>query len=206
MGEFAIDDQTLSYEQIAQSDAQHRYLLEISFRRAPSKQRETARQLLDIERRQDATQDRIETALREWFTDRSDSVVIESYEVLEQIDCRRGAVVETDAERGESNALSSPSSKNTERGVDASEISEDDRVAYYVQGPDSSVYGYISEGIVQKVPPWEEGSQSRSQTVTEDALLDLGDRTKKIPLEWIIGSTDDPDVDAAIGRRRDALH
>ena len=206
MGEFAIGDQTLSYEQIAQSDAQHRYLLEISFRPSPSKQRETERKQLEIERRQEATQDRIETALHEWFTDRSDSVVIESYEVLEQIDCRRGGLVETDAERGVSDAPISSSTKSTEPGVDSSDISEGDRVAYYVQGPDSSVYGYISEGIVEEVPPWEEGSQSRSHTITDEALLDLGDRTKKIPLEWIIGSTDDPAVDAAIDRRRDAFH
>jgi len=206
MGEFAIGDQTLSYEQIAQSDAQHRYLLEITFRPSPSKQRETERKQLDTERRQGATRDRIETALREWFTDRSDSVVIESYEVLEQIGCRRGALVETDAERGESDASSSSSTKNTEPGVDASVISEGDRVAYYVQGPDSSVYGYISEGIIERVPPWEEGPPSRSHTVTEEVLLDLGDRTKKIPLEWIIGSTDDPDIDAVIDRRRDAFH
>ena len=203
---FPLGDQTLSFEEIAKSDAQRRYLLEIKCRHSDSQTTDTEHRYLDISRRQDATQDRIATPLQEWYDEQPTDVVVESYEILEQLDCRRGEFVDTEPESAPSRPQRSLSDEKPTPGVDPDGLHEGDRVAYYVKGPTSRVYGYISNYIVKKAPSWEEGLPSRSTTITEEAPLDLGDRTKKIPLVWIIGTVDDPEVDAAIERRRDALH
>jgi len=48
-----------------------------------------------------------------------------------------------------------------EPGIDADALTEGDRVAYYVEGPHSAVYGYIAEGVVEKVPPGTGACQAR---------------------------------------------
>lgn len=193
MGTLSVGDQRLSFEQIAQEAADREYLLVIEYQRARGMESETVELALDVAGRQETTKDTVQDALRKW-SQRSPGTTIQSFEVVEQVECRRGERIPENGKPGPE-AIDGPVP-----GVDAGELSPGDRVAYYVDGPHSSVYGYVAEGVVEKVPPWKRGGPSATELVRDRAVLEVGDRTREIPLAWIIGSTDDEDVADAVDR------
>ncbi|MCU4800921.1 hypothetical protein OB920_11125 [Halobacteria archaeon HArc-gm2] len=195
MGTLTVDDQTLSFEQIARGEADQRFVLVVEYRGAAGL--ESATVDLDVTSRRDATKGVIEDALTAWYEGQSE-VTVESFEVVERIECRRGDALdrgEDPADEPEVEPIDGP-----EPGVDADALAEGDRVAYYVEGPHSAVYGYIAEGVVEKVPPWHRGVPGQGELIADRAVLDVGDRTREVPLEWIIGSTADSTVADAVDR------
>lgn len=89
-----------------------------------------------------------------------------------------------------------------EPGVRARELSEGSRVAYYVRGPGSSVYGYMSEGVVERVLPDREHPEVEQAGCVE---LDVGSQEKLVPLAWVVGDATDDDIREAIDKPRPTL-
>ena len=194
MGTLTVGDQTLSFEQIARAEADHELVLVVEYRGAAGL--ESATVDLDVTSRRDATKDGIADALAAWSESQS-GVTIESFEVVERIECRRGDSLDCGEDPVEDGVepIDGP-----EPGIDADALTEGDRVAYYVEGPHSAVYGYIAEGVVEKVPPWHRGVPGQGELIADRAVLDVGDRTREVPLEWIVGSTGDSAVADAVDR------
>lgn len=201
MAELTVRDQTLTYEQIAEESADRSYVVEIEYGRRYVEGTSTDRIRLSPSRRSEVTREVLAERLAEWCED-DPEVTIESYQVIEEVECRSGELVEVDRDSPGAEAL--PDDK-PDPGVAASELSVGDRVAYYVGGPGHGIYGYVSEGIVEAVPPWDRSPHRHSETVTDAVELDVGDRTKEIPLAWIVGTVDSREVADAIDKPREAL-
>lgn len=200
MGELTVSDHTLTFEQISEDSADRSYVLTVEYGRRYVDATSTDRVPLSVSDREAVTRDVVEDALEEWFEAESD-VTIRSYEVLETIECRRGELEDVERDVSTSNV---PEGKPVP-GVDARTLTQGDRVAYYVGGPGHDIYGYISEGIVEDVPPWSRSPHRHSETVTDAARLDVGGRTKEIPLAWIVGPVDSEEIADAVDRPRDSL-
>ncbi|WP_336000677.1 hypothetical protein [Halorientalis halophila] len=69
---------------------------------------------------------------------------------------------------------------------------EGDHLIYYEGGPDSSVYGHTTEGLVAEAPPIE---HQHRENEPDKVRLDVGGRTKLVPLEWVVGLAGETDVD-----------
>lgn len=201
MGELTVDDQTLTYEQIAESAADRSVAIEIEYSRRYVDGSERERIELDADRRGDVTKDLIEATLADWHEERG-NVVVETYEVLEEVECRRGELVEVD--HGRSRSTEVPEDK-PEPGVDARVLEEGQVVAYYVGGPGHDIYGYVSEGVVEALPPWSRSPGDNGDAVTDAVRMDVGGRSKEIPLAWIVGPVDSEEVADAVDRPREAL-
>ncbi|WP_254545455.1 hypothetical protein [Halomarina pelagica] len=198
MGEIEVGDQRLSFEQVAEADARQWYVLAVTYR-TDGEETHVGETTIDAASRQEVTRDAVEEALDGWRNDHP-RAKIARYEVYARVECRRGkhvADLSPEAE-GREWSIDGP-----EPGVDAAELRPGDRVAYYAGGPRSSIYGYITEGIVVDVPSNER--RPTSGEFGERAKLDLGTQRKPIPLAWIIGPVDDPEIAMAIDRKRENL-
>lgn len=224
MGMLSVGSQELSFEQIAKTAASREFRLVVEYDRPEGEGSGTTEIDLDVARRQEATKEAISSALRDWY-DGSPATTIRSFEVVERIDCRRGESVgttgdsrsdrtggaETQSEAALTGDTADGGATEVESeigsidgpapGVDADALSEGDVVAYYVEGPHSSVYGYVAEGIVETVPPWTRGVPGKGEVIQDKAVVDVGDRTREIPLAWIIGTTADDAVADAVDRQ-----
>lgn len=200
MGEFTVSDQVLTFEQVSEDDAERSFVLEVEYGREYVDRTSTDRIPLDVSRRRAVTRDLVRESLAEWFDGESDAR-IRSYEVREEVECRRGALQRIE---GGDRTPEVPPDKPAP-GVDPRSLTPGDRVAYYVGGPGHDIYGYLSEGIVEEVPPWSRSPHHHGETITDAVRLDVGGRVKETPLAWIVGSTDDPEVAEAIDRPRDSL-
>jgi len=195
MSEFEIAGERFSYNIISKGDADLEYLLQIEYS-GPSAE-STATISLGVSGRGDATKKVILKRLREW-SENNPEMEIQSFEVAERQVCREGThlgtVAETDVAAADSD-IPGP-------GVSPSSVSVGDRVAYYVQGPGSTIYGYISEGIVDGVHPEEDYPKVATSGCVE---LDTGEQSKMIPLAWVVGDATEPAIEDAIDRPRPSL-
>lgn len=197
MGELSIDGQRISYEPIAVADADRRYALEIEYGWPDGTTTDHHREELSVSRRGDVTRELVENALSEWF-DGVGNVIVRRYELVEEVECRRGELLDVERE-----SPSLPEDKPLP-GVDPETVTVGDRIAYYVDGPGSEVYGHLSEAVVEEVPP-RSRSEGAGERASRAVLADVGPRTIEIPLAWIAGPVDDPEVAAAIDRPRPEL-
>lgn len=199
MGEFTVSDQVVTFEQVSAEDAERSFVLVVEYGHEYVDRTSTERIPLEVSRRRAVTRDLVRETLAEWAE--ASGATIRSYEVLEEVECRRGDLVRVE---GEASTPDLPPDKPVP-GVDPRSLTPGDRVAYYVGGPGDDVYGHLSEGIVEDVPPWNRSPQRPDETVTDAVRLDVGGRVKEIPLGWIVGPSDDAEVAEAIDRPRDSI-
>lgn len=207
MGGISVGEQDLICEQVARDDAETRFVLRIEYERGSSAG--VDRVGLDVDSRMGVTEAVVTEAIREWRSD-SGRKFVRSFEVYERIDCRRGGPTEETREQWQIGEAGTPNESRTSSRNAKPELDEPvgfsagDRVAYYVQGPDSTVYGYVAEARVEKAPPWTKGAPGREEWFVDSAILERSGDTKEIPLEWIIGTTDDDEIAAMVDRPYDA--
>lgn len=203
MGGFSIGEQDLYCEQVSRDDAETSFVVLIEYERGSSAG--VDRVELDVDSRMEVTEDVVAETIREWHSD-SGREFVRSFEVYERIECRHGGPTEETRERW---LIDSPGTAEDDGDGSSQEAGElespvgfsaGDRVAYYVQGPESAVYGHVAEARVEKAPPWMKGSPGRANRIVDGAVLERGGDTKDIPVEWIIGRTDDEDVAAQVDR------
>lgn len=203
MGEFSVGDLDLFCERVSREDAETAFVVRIDYERGSTAS--VDRVELDVDSRMGVTEDVVAEAIREWRSETKREFV-RSFEVYERIECRHGRSAEETREQRASGSSERGTNGNGTRGQEAPELDEPvdfsagDRVAYYVQGPGSSVYGHVAEGRVENAPPWTKGAPGRERWFVESAVLERGGDTKEIPLEWIIGTTDDEVVAAQVDR------
>lgn len=199
MGTLTIDNQTVSYETIAESAADRSYVIEIEYSRRFAD--ETERTAIDLPAvgRDEVTRDAVEEHLADWYAGQG-GITIEGYEVIERVECRRGELQTVERDRPTSGPADKP-----DPGVAADDLAEGELIAYYVGGPDHEIYGHISEGLVVALPPWSRDPPESNPTVTDAVLVDTGDRHKEIPLAWIVGSVADSEIGEAVDRPRPEL-
>lgn len=200
MGELPVADQVLTFEQVSADDAERSFVLEVEYGHEYVDRTSTERIPLDVSRRRAVTRDLVREVLADWVSEQSDAT-IRSYDVVEEVECRCGDLVRVE---GRDPTPEVPSDKPAP-GVDPRSLTPGDRVAYYVGGPGDDIYGHLSEGVVEDVPPWNRSPHRHGETVTDAVRLDVGGRIKETPLAWIVGPTDDPEVAEAIDRPRDSL-
>ena len=148
---------------------------------------------LAVESRSELTTDAVSAALTEWAAERAVAEVV-GFSVVEEQVARRGG--ET-PDAGDGALLVDPSDRETtadqtteEAVARASRYVEGDHLLYYEGGQDSTVYGYTTEGIVTEAPPIE---HQHRENEPDKIRLDVGKRTKLVPLEWVIGHADEAD-------------
>lgn len=202
MSVFSVGEQELFCEQTSRADAETRFVLRIEYERGSTAG--VDRIELDADSRMAVTEEVVVDAIQKWDSE-SVREFVRSFDVYERTECRSGGPTEESRERWMIGSPGTDEDDGTSGGeVEAIEnpvgFSAGDRVAYYVQGPESSVYGYVAEARVEKAPPWMKGSPGRADRIVNQAVLERGDDTKEIPLEWIIGTTDDDDVAAQVDR------
>ena len=204
MGTFSVEDQVLECEQVSRASAEPSFVLRIEYERGSDVN--VDRVELDVDSRMEVTENVTAKALDEWHSSAGPAFV-RSFDVYERIECRHGGPTDEtrekwmiDASKGPDSGGRTEFSEDDEVAVVPIGFSVGDLVAYYVQGPDSSVYGYVAEARVEKTPPWTRGTPGRGERVVDSALLDRGGRSREIPLEWIIGKTEADDIASQVDR------
>ncbi|WP_424016563.1 hypothetical protein ACOZ4N_11720 [Halorientalis pallida] len=159
------------------------------------------RSTLAAESRSELTTDAVSAALTEWADERDIAEVV-GFTVVEEQLARRGG---ERPDAGDEALLVDPSDRDVsteqpsaEAVARASRYVEGDHLLYYEGGQDSTVYGYTTEGIVAEAPPIE---HQHRENEPDKIRLDVGKRTKLVPLEWVIGHADE--VDDPIDKPRD---
>jgi len=159
------------------------------------------RSTLAADSRSDLTTDAVSAALTEWADSRDVADVTGFAVVEEQLACRAGETPDA----GDEALLVDPDERDatSERAVEeavgrSSRYVEGDHLVYYEGGPDSTVYGYTTEGIVAEAPPIE---HQHREDEPDRIRLDVGERAKLVPLEWVIGHADE--VDDPVDNPRD---
>jgi hypothetical protein len=147
-------------------------------------ERVVERSTLSAESRSGVTADEISASLDEWAAERDVGTVV-GFAVVEERLARRAGEFEAPREEAR---LVDPSERAAGRASEAtartSRYVEGDHLIYYEGGPDSTVYGYATEGIVAEAPPIE---HQHRENESDKIRLDVGDRTKLVPLSWVIG-------------------
>ncbi|AQL42337.1 hypothetical protein BV210_06250 [Halorientalis sp. IM1011] len=163
--------------------------------------RSVERSTLAVDSRSDLTTDAVSAALTEW-ADGRDVAEVTGFAVVEEQLARRGG--ET-PDAGEEAVLVDPDEQDAASGQATAEAVgrssryvEGDHLVYYEGGPDSTVYGYTTEGIVAEAPPIE---HQHRENEPDKIRLDVGERTKLVPLEWVVGHVEA--VDEPIDNPRD---
>lgn len=206
MGGFSIGELDLNCEQVSRENAAETYVLRIEYERGSDAN--VDRIELDVDSRIEVTEDVVADAMREWRS-ASGGEFVRSFAVYERIDCRRGGPTDETRERWMTGGAEAtdvdddPSTEQAAQLVESVGFSPGDHVAYHVQGPESSVYGHVAEGRVEKAPPWTKGAPGREERIVDSAVLERGGDTKAIPLEWIVGTTDDDEIAAQVDRAYD---
>ncbi|SDF91106.1 hypothetical protein [Halorientalis regularis] len=151
------------------------------------------RSTLAVDSRSELTTDAVSAALTEWADERDVAEVV-GFAVVEEQPARRGG---EPPNVGEAALLVDPSDRDTmseqateEAVARSSWYVEGDHLLYHEGGPDSTVYGYTTEGIVAEAPPIE---HQHRENEPDKIRLDVGKRTKLVPLEWVIGHADETD-------------
>ncbi|RXK46352.1 hypothetical protein [Halorientalis pallida] len=148
---------------------------------------------LSAESRSEVTTNAVSAALTEWAAERDVADVV-GFTVVEEQVARRGG--ETPDAKDQA-LLVDPSDRETtseqtseEAVARSSRYVEGDHLLYYEGGQDSTVYGYTTEGIVAEAPPIE---HQHRENEPDKIRLDVGKRTKLVPLEWVIGHAGEAD-------------
>jgi hypothetical protein len=191
MGKVSIAGSEFDVEVVSR-DEQVRFRLLVEYE-TPGGDRFVGRSTLAAESRSDLTTDAVSAALAEWADEREVASVT-GFSVVEEQLARRGGE-EPDA--GDEALLVDPSERDTASGggteeavVRSSRYVEGDHLLYYEGGPDSTVYGYTTEGIVVDAPPIE---HQHRENEPDKIRLDVGKRIKLVPLSWVIGHADETD-------------
>jgi len=197
MSEFEADGERFSYNIIAAADAESEFVLEIEYSGGEEDEPATTTVSLGVSERGDATKEVVVGRLKEW-SGNNPGLEVESFEVTERQVCRSGKHLGSVEQKEEVEI----EVEELEPGVVPADVSTGDRVAYYVQGPGSTVYGYLTEGVVEAVSPNREHPKVESPGLVE---LDVGEQTKEVPLAWVVGDATKPAVQDAIDRPRPSL-
>lgn len=190
MAKITVDGGTLSVEVVA-ADAEARFNMFATFQ-DPAGRQQHERWELDIESRGDLTVEWIEQTLTDWADGRDDVAAIQGFEIQKIDPARRGTAADSESSPVEEQVTRVPPSM--EATVPKSDVSvgPGDLIAYYVDGPDSAVYGHTTEAVVEDVPPIRK--QNRDP-VHGKVKINTGRDTKLIPVEWVAGPADEVDVD-----------
>lgn len=186
MAAITVGDETLDVEIIAM-DTDPQFYIRVEFQDTTGAHRRNEWQL-DVDKRSDLTVDWIEQTLSEWTARRDDVASLVSFSIQRVDVARRGANIDTD----------SATSPTDDQPIDPATATSDlpyakgDRVAYYVDGPDSAVYGYTTDAIVTELPPIHKQHREPLQGKVE---IDTGVDTKLIPTDWVVGPAADVDID-----------
>lgn len=190
MAQIEVEGETLDVE-VVSSEADVEYVLEI-FYRTESGRAATDEIELDIEGRNDLTMAWIEQRLAVWKRD-SDAESIVNFAIRSVDVARRGSnsgVLQT-----ETPPKAEEMTDSTEQEVSHPSVSftEGEKIVYYVDGPESAVYGYKSEAVVVEVPPIH---RTYNPDIVDKVRVDIGTSEKLIPLNWVVGrSAEVDDVD-----------
>ncbi len=191
MGKVSIAGSEFKLEVVSR-DEQVTFRLVIEYE-TPTGNRFVEQSTLAAESRSDLTADAVSAALAEWADEREVSVVT-GFSVVETQLARRGGEA---PDAGGEALLVDPSERDTTSGggtaeavARSSRYVEGDHLRYYEGGPDSSVYGYTTEGVVVEAPPIE---HQHRENEPGKIRLDVGERTKLVPLSWVIGHADEAD-------------
>lgn len=195
MSEFEVDGERFSYNIISEGDAESEFVLEIEYSGGERDEHGTATVSLGVSERGSATKKVVIGRLREW-SENNPRLAMESFEVTERQVCRSGKHLGPVEEEVEVDV------EELEPGVPPSDVSPGDRVAYYAQGPGSSVYGYLTEGVVDTVSPNREHPKVEVPGLVE---LDVGEQMKEVPLAWVVGDATETTIQEAIDRPRPSL-
>ncbi|MFB6084875.1 MAG: hypothetical protein ABEJ94_11600 [Halorientalis sp.] len=156
------------------------------------------RSTLAVDSRSELTTDAVSAALTEWADGRDVATVV-GFTVVEERLARRAGEFEGAGDALLVDPKESTADQSSERVVaGASRYAEGDHLLYHEGGPDSAVYGYTTEGIVAEAPPIE---HQHRENEPDRIRLDVGERTKLVPVEWVIGHVDE--VDEPIDKPRD---
>ena len=186
MAEITVGDDTLDVDIIA-ADTESQFYIRVEYE-DPAGERRRNEWQLDVDKRSELTVDWIEQTLSQWSERRDDVASLGSF-LIQRVDvARRGANIDTD----------SATSPTDDQPIDPATATSDfpyaqgDRIAYYVDGPDSTVYGYTTDAIVTELPPIHKQHREPIQGKVE---IDTGIDTKLIPTDWVVGPAADVDID-----------
>ena len=186
MATISVDDETLSVEVVA-AETDCNYYIRVEYD-DPTGLRQRTEWQLEVDSRSELTVDRIEQILTEWTSSRDDVASLVSFSIQQVDIARRGASTTDEASSG--TADDQPIDPAT--ATSEVQYSRGDRIAYYVDGPDSTVYGYTTEAVVTELPPIQ---KQQREPIRGKVEIDTGPDTKLIPTDWISGLAADVTVD-----------
>jgi hypothetical protein len=191
MGKVSIAESEFESEVVSRGE-QVTFRLVVEYE-TPSGDEFVERSTLAADSRSDLTTEAVSAALTEWADER-DVAAVSGFSVVEEQLARRGGEA---PDTGDEALLVDPSDRETkseltteEAVARSSRYVEGDHLLYYEGGPDSTVYGHTTEGIVAEAPPIE---HQHRENEPDKIRLDVGKRTKIVPLEWVIGHADEAD-------------
>lgn len=191
MGKVSIAGSKFSIEVVSRGE-QVTFRLVVEYE-TPGGDRLVGQSTLPVESRSEVTTDTLSAALTEW-ADGRDVATVTGFSVVEEQVARRGGEV---PEAGDETLLVEPSERDVASGqttrkatARASRYVEGDHLLYYEGGPESAVYGYTTEGVVTEAPPIE---HQHRENEPDKIRLNVGERTKLVPLAWVIGHADEAD-------------
>ncbi|AQL44762.1 hypothetical protein BV210_18610 (plasmid) [Halorientalis sp. IM1011] len=186
MATISVDDETLSVEVVA-AETDCNYYIRVEYDDSTGSRQRTEWQL-EVDSRSELTVDRIEQILTEWTSSRDDVASLTSFSIQRVDIARRGTSTTDEASSGTADNQPIDPATATSRFP----YSPGDRIAYYVDGPDSTVYGYTTEAVVTELPPIQKQNREPIRGKVE---IDTGADTKVIPDDWIVGPAADVTVD-----------
>lgn len=190
MTQISIGDDNLDVEVVAEgTDSQ--FYIRVEFEDIDGNRRRNEWQL-NVENRRGMTIEWIEEMLTEWKARRDDVASLATFSIQKVDVARRG--YRTDL-KGAPTPPADPTDEESLLGqanTGEFKYSVGDRIAYYVDGPESTIYGYTTDAIVIDLPPIE---RRNKEPIQEKAEVDTGVNTKLIPTEWIVGPASEVDID-----------
>lgn len=188
MAQLDVHGEILEVEMLNEQEGT-KFYLEVQYLNPHGHTRSDRWALPDDIQRSDLTADWLEETLADWQRGRSDVVRVTEF-TIEKIDmARNGFPVE-----GAEGDLDGAESRATDRSltINGERFTVGDRVAYHVDGPESSVYGHTTEAVIRQLPPLDD-----KETAIRDERVKIytGDDTKVIPTSWIIGLAADVEID-----------
>lgn len=186
MATISVDDETLSVEVLA-AETDCNYYIRVVYD-DPTGSRQRTEWQLEVDNRSELTVDRIEQILTDWKSSRDDVASLASFSIQQVDIARRGTstTAEASSERADDQPI------DTATATSEFPYSPGDRIAYYVDGPDSTVYGYSTEAVVTELPPIQKQNREPIRGKVE---IDTRPDTKLIPADWVVGLAADVTVD-----------